>query len=61
MIDNKKIIWRKAVITIYYLLIFTYQKTAAFKKVTSLFQRQRIFLRIFNYERLVSLKHLNFR
>jgi hypothetical protein len=37
MIDNKKkTLWGKAVITIYYLLVFTYHRTAAFKKVTNL-------------------------
>jgi hypothetical protein len=39
MIDNKKKFWRKSVIAIYYLLAFTYHRTAAFKKVTSLFTK----------------------
>ena len=47
-------------ITIYYLLVFTYHRTAAFKKVTSLFPKAWNIVEFFNYERWDSLKHPNF-
>jgi hypothetical protein len=48
------------VITIYYLLVFSYHRTAVFKIVTSSFPKAWNIVEFFNYERWNSLEHPNF-